>query len=165
MCRSRNGNELPQAVSVIASSEVRSRRRPVASPRGVLAQALAQAEKCELDAKAPVTGWPLPLALAHCAQAIELSIAGFPRSRSRVFQSVLGRAIKRRFLRRGVMLHNRVAAIPGAPPLAPGVTRAEALARLRRGSPRSRLMTGRARRTSRTGRRPRPSTRRSTRCT
>jgi uncharacterized protein DUF1569 len=122
----------PAGGVVIASSEVRSRRRPAASPRGVLAQALAQAERCELDAKSPATGWSLPLALAHCAQAIELSIAGFPRSRSRVFQSVLGRAIKRRFLRRGVMLHNRVAAIPGAPALAPGITRAEALGRLRR---------------------------------
>jgi Protein of unknown function (DUF1569) len=117
---------------VIAATEVRSRRRPVASPRGVLAQAFERAEKCEVDAKEAGAGWSLPQALAHCAQAIELSIAGFPRVRSRVFQSLLGRAIKRRFLRRGVMLHNRVASIPGAPPMAPDVTRAEALARLRR---------------------------------
>ena len=44
-------------------------------------------------------------------------MAGFPRPRGRIFQSVLGRAIKRRFLRRGVMFHNRAAAIPGAPPV------------------------------------------------
>jgi len=116
---------------VIAAPEVRA-RRPVANKRGLLAQALERAEKCEFDARESATGWSLPQALAHCAQALEFTIAGFPRSRGRVFQRVLGRAIKRRFLRRGVMLHNRAASIPGAPPIAADVTRAEALARLRR---------------------------------
>jgi len=116
---------------VIAAAEVRARRAS-AIRSGVLAQALERAEKCEFEAKEPATGWSLPQALAHCAQSIELSIAGYPRARGRLFQDVLGRAIKRRFLRRGVMLHNRAAAIPGAPAIAPGVSRGEALARLRR---------------------------------
>jgi hypothetical protein len=116
---------------VIAAAEPRSRRSP-ASRRGLLAQALERAEKCEFEAEESVTGWSLPQALAHCAQSIELSITGYPRARSRLFQNVLGRAIKRRFLRRGVMLHNRAAAISGAPAIAPSVTRSEALARLRR---------------------------------
>ena len=115
---------------MIAAPEVRSRRP--ANRRGLLAQALEQAEKCGGDTAASATGWSLPQALSHCAQSIEFSITGFPRSRSRIFQTMLGRAFKRRFLRRGVMFHNRAASIPGAPPAAPGVTRAEAIARLRR---------------------------------
>jgi hypothetical protein len=122
---------IPAGYIVIAAAEVRARRAP-ASRRGLLAQALESAEKCEYEAKEPATGWSLPHALSHCAQSIELSIAGYPRARGRLFQNVFGRAIKRRFLRRGVMLHNRAAAIPGAPGIAPGVTRSEALARLRR---------------------------------
>jgi hypothetical protein len=116
---------------VIAAAEVRA-RRPAASRRGLLAQALERAEKCEFDAQEPATGWSLPQALSHCAQSIEFSMVGFPRLRGRIFQNVLGRAIKRRFLRRGVMLHNRAASIPGAPPIGPNVTKGEALARLRR---------------------------------
>lgn len=116
---------------MIAASEVRARRRRVAPRRGVLAAALERAERCEFDATEPEAGWSLAQALAHCAQAIEFTITGFPRSRGRIFQ-VLGRAIKRRFLRRGVMFHNRCASIPGAPPVAPDLTRADALARLRR---------------------------------
>jgi uncharacterized protein DUF1569 len=116
---------------VIAASEVRA-RRTVVSRHGVLAQALERAEKCEFDAKESATGWSLPQALSHCAQAIEFTIAGFPRSRSRIFQAVFGRAIKRRFLRRGVMFHNRAASTPSAAPIPPDVTRAEALTRLRR---------------------------------
>jgi len=116
---------------VIAAPQVRARRR-AATRRGVLAQALERAEKCEFDAKEPATGWSLPQALAHCAQSIEFSIVGFPRLRGRVYQAVLGRALKRRFLRRGVMFHNRAASVPGAPPMPATLTRGEALARLRR---------------------------------
>ena len=116
---------------MIAAAEVRA-RRPAGSRRGLLAQALERAAKCEFDAQEPATGWSLPQALSHCAQSIEFSMVGFPRLRGRIFQNVLGRAIKRRFLRRGVMLHNRAASIPGAPPIAPNVTKGEALARLRR---------------------------------
>jgi hypothetical protein len=115
---------------VIATAEVRPQGHD--NRRGVLALALEQAEKCDFNAKESATGWSLPQALAHCAQSIEFSITGFPRSRSRIFQRVFGRAFKRRFLRRGVMLHNRAASIPGAPSVAFGVTRAEAIARLRR---------------------------------
>jgi Protein of unknown function (DUF1569) len=116
---------------LIAAAEVRA-RRPAPSRAGLLAQALERAEKCEFEAREPATGWSLPQALAHCAQSIELSLTGYPRARGRLFQRVFGRAIKRRFLRRGVMVHNRAASIPGAPAIAPGVTRSEALARLRR---------------------------------
>ena len=115
---------------MIAATEVRSRKK--AARRGLLAQALEQAERCHFEATESATGWSLPQALSHCAQTIELSMTGYPRARSGFFQRVFGRALKRRFLRRGVMFHNRAAAIPGAPPAAPGTTRAEALARLRR---------------------------------
>ncbi len=97
---------------------------------GPLALALERAEGCQGGAN--VDGWSLPQALAHCAQAIEFSMAGFPRPRGRIFQASVGRAVKRRFLRRGVMVHNREAAIPGAPPVPPTLTLADARARLRR---------------------------------
>ncbi len=98
----------------------------------MLAQAVERAEKIDVDAKAPATAWSLPQTLVHCAQSIEYSIAGFPRARSRIFQIVFGHAIKRRFLRRGVMFHNRAAVLPGAPAIPPSVTRAEAFERLKR---------------------------------
>jgi Protein of unknown function (DUF1569) len=116
-------------MNALAGVEV---RRRALMRRGTLAQALERAERCDPDATASATGWTLPQTLAHCAQAIEFSITGFPRARSRVFQTVLGRAIKRRFLRRGVMVHNRAAALPSAPPISPDVTRAAAFERLRR---------------------------------
>ena len=59
--------------------------------------------------------WPLPVALAHCAQSIELSMIGYPVMRSALFRATLGRLAKRRFLARGVMSHDRAAPIPGAP--------------------------------------------------
>jgi hypothetical protein len=116
---------------VIRASEVHA-LPSLERPRSVLARALERAEKCQFDAKEPSTGWSLPQAVAHCAQSIELSIAGFPRSRGRLYQAVLGRPIKRRFLRRAVMFHNRAGSIPGAPPIPTTVTRADSFARLRR---------------------------------
>ena len=115
----------------MANAAVSARRRPP-TPRGLLAQAVERAEKIEADAKAHATAWSLPQTIVHCAQSIEYSIAGFPRGRSRIFQAVLGRAVKRRFLRRGVMFHNRAAPIPGAPAIPSSVTRAEVFERLKR---------------------------------
>jgi hypothetical protein len=65
-------------------------------------------------------------ALAHVAQGIEYSITGYPRLRSRLFQSTLGRYALSLSLKRGVMHHNVDAKIPGAPEVAgdyPAITR------------------------------------------
>lgn len=121
-----------QAGSVVMANATVSTRRRAPARRGLLAQALERAGKIGADAKADATAWSLPQALAHCAQSIEYSMAAFPRARSRVFQAIFGRAIMRRFLRRGVMFHNRASAIPGAPAIPPSVTRAEAFERLKR---------------------------------
>jgi hypothetical protein len=97
---------------------------------GALAEALERAERCVIETGP--TAWTLAQALAHCAQAIEYSMTGFPRARGRTFQALIGGRIKRRFLRRGVMFHNRAAAIPGADPISRALTRDAAMRRLRR---------------------------------
>lgn len=124
--------ELSFTVGVVMAvgGAVRSKARRELGELGQLELALQRAESCAGGANAG--GWSLPQALAHCAQAIEFSMAGFPRARSRIFQNALGRVAKRRFLRRGVMVHNREVGIPGAPVVPPTLTRDDALALLRR---------------------------------
>ena len=113
---------------VAAEAGARQRGSFHGGQRSALVQALERAGRC---ADAPrVAGWSLAQVLVHCAQAIEYSMAGFPRPRSRLVQVTLGRAVKVRFLRRGSMNHNRQAPIPGAPPLPEGLAREEGLARL-----------------------------------
>jgi hypothetical protein len=57
-------------------------------------------------------------ALAHVAQGIEYSITGYPRLKSKLFQTTVGRFALSMSLRRGVMRHNVDAKIPGAPTVA-----------------------------------------------
>lgn len=63
------------------------------------------------------SGWPLPTVLAHCAQSIEYSIAGYPRLRPAWFRATLGRLARAKFLTQGRMSHDLRAPVPGAPPL------------------------------------------------
>lgn len=146
---------------MIADFELRA---PIARHRGgVLAQALERAERCGDESS--LTAWTLAQALVHCAQSIEYSMTGFPRARSRAFQVLVGRGVKRRFMRRGVMFHNRTASIPGGSRCrgrSRGAKRSRACAGPSRRSTRT---TGRSPLTSRMALRAGRSTRRSMRCT
>ena len=82
-------------------------------------------------APGPTTGFSLPQALAHCAQSIEYSIAGYPALRSGLFRATIGPLVKRRFLRAGRMSHDRAAPVPGAPALPPELSLDDARTRLR----------------------------------
>jgi hypothetical protein len=115
-------------IGVAAGTAGRQRSSSHGEPRSALVQALERAGRCADRPSAP--GWSLAQVLMHCAQAIEYSMAGFPRPRSRLVQVTIGRAVKVRFLRRGAMIHNRQAPIPGAPRLPEGLSRDEGLARL-----------------------------------
>jgi hypothetical protein len=65
----------------------------------------------------PPGSWDLAQVLAHCAQSIEYSMTGYPRLRSALFRALVGPVVKRRFIRRGRMSHDRSAPVPGAPEL------------------------------------------------
>jgi Protein of unknown function (DUF1569) len=97
---------------------------------------LAEAE-LELDrlSAAPTlrssAAWTWGQTLVHCAQSIEYSMAGFPESKSRLFQATLGAAAFGVFGWRGRMTHDRTEPIPGAPSLAAAQDPVAALARLR----------------------------------
>jgi len=82
------------------------------------------------DVAAPGT-WTLAQALAHCAQSIEYSIAGYPRLRSGLFRATIGPIVKRKFLRAGRMSHDIAAPVAGAPELPATLTFAAARDRLR----------------------------------
>jgi len=64
--------------------------------------------------------WPLGTVLDHLAQSVEMSMDGYPRSRSALFQGTVGRAAFVFFRWRGRMHHGLAEPIPGAPPLAVG---------------------------------------------
>ena len=68
-------------------------------------------------------------ALAHCAQSIEYSLAGFPQAKPAWFQKTIGRLALKKFLRQGYMRHNLTAPVPGAPEL-PETSFTDGLARL-----------------------------------
>ena len=75
--------------------------------------------------------WPLPTVLEHLAQSIEMSLDGYPKPRSALFQNTVGAAAFAVFQWRGRMSHGLDEPIPGAPPLAlPGDLTAS-VARLR----------------------------------
>lgn len=59
--------------------------------------------------------WTIGEVLAHSAQSIELSLAGFPKLKSGLFRATIGPLVKRKFLRAGRMSHGVANAIPGAP--------------------------------------------------
>ncbi|MBI4818501.1 MAG: DUF1569 domain-containing protein [Deltaproteobacteria bacterium] len=70
------------------------------------------------------------VALAHCAQSIELSISGFPQLRGLVVRRLVGPLVFRRFARRGFMKHALKAQIPGAAEIDPNTTVEAGRARL-----------------------------------
>lgn len=76
------------------------------------------------------TGWTLAQTLDHCAQSIEYSIAGFPESKSALFQNTAGSLAFKFFTLRGRMSHSLTEPIPGAPDLNSNLQAANA--RLRR---------------------------------
>ena len=64
--------------------------------------------------------WPLSAVLDHCAQSVEMSMDGFPQSKSALFQGTAGKAAFGVFRWRGRMSHGLAEPIPGAPGLASG---------------------------------------------
>lgn len=74
--------------------------------------------------------WPLPAVLEHLAQSIEMSMDGYPRPRSALFQHTAGAAAFAFFAWRGRMAHGLDEPIPGAPPLNLQGGMAPAMARL-----------------------------------
>jgi hypothetical protein len=77
--------------------------------------------------------WSWAKTLAHCAQSIEFSMAGFPQPKSALFQRTVGAAALGVFSWRGRMSHDLAEPIPGAPALDAAADPAQALQRLRAG--------------------------------
>lgn len=86
----------------------------------------------KLDRAAQVqssTAWKMSAVLEHLAQSVDMSMDGFPESKSAVFQATLGSAAFAVFRLRGKMTHGLTDPIPGAPLLPqpedwkPGVAR------------------------------------------
>ena len=61
--------------------------------------------------------WPLVAVLEHLAQSVEMSMDGFPESKSAFFQSTAGAMAFAVFTWRGKMTHSLTEPIPGAPAL------------------------------------------------
>jgi len=59
--------------------------------------------------------WPIGAVLEHLAQSVEMSMDGFPRQNSRLFQKTVGSAAFAFFQWRGKMSHDLAEPIPGAP--------------------------------------------------
>jgi len=64
-----------------------------------------------------VGAWPIGAVLEHLAQSVEMSMDGFPRQNSRLFQKTVGSAAFAFFQWRGKMSHDLAEPIPGAPAL------------------------------------------------
>ncbi|WP_421956203.1 DUF1569 domain-containing protein [Polaromonas sp.] len=85
-----------------------------------LNDALHWLDKMDKAASARTTGaWPLVSVLEHMAQSVEMSMDGFPRPKSVVFQSTAGAAAFAFFKWRGRMSHGLSEPIPGAAALTP----------------------------------------------
>ncbi len=74
----------------------------------------------------PAQTWTLAQAIAHCAQSVECSLAGYPRLRSGLFRATIGPLVKRKFIRADRMSHDVTAAIAGATAIPATVTLADA---------------------------------------
>jgi len=86
---------------------------------GSLTAAVAQLERLAGNGQ-PTSdgGWTWEQTLTHCAQSIEYSMHGFPRSKGWLFQRTVGAAAFGAFRRRGHMSHGLAEPIPGAPAIA-----------------------------------------------
>lgn len=80
--------------------------------------------------------------LAHCAQSIEFSMAGFPQPKSAFFQHTVGAAAISVFSWRGRMTHDLAEPIPGAPVLEAQADPTAAADRLRRAAAAFRTWSG-----------------------
>lgn len=97
-----------------------------------LEESLSWLDALEAAPAAHASGaWPLASVLDHLAQGVEMSLDGFPQSRSALLRLTLGRAVFALFKRKGRMQHGLDAAIPGAPPLRTGDDWRPAAQRLR----------------------------------
>jgi len=94
--------------------------------------ALAWLDTLEKTPGARSTGaWPLGAMLEHMAQSIEMSMDGFPRPRSALFQQTAGAGAFAFFKWRGQMTHGLSEPIPGAPALQGGKAWQPGAARLK----------------------------------
>lgn len=81
---------------------------------------------------AKTTGtWPLSSVLEHMGQSVEMSMDGFPQTKSALFQRSAGSAAFSFFKWRGQMTHSLSEPIPGAPALGISADWHPASARLR----------------------------------
>lgn len=84
-----------------------------------LSQALHWLDQMEAAPDVRASGaWPLSAVLEHLSQSIEMSMDGFPKLKSALFQSALGAAAFAVFKWRGEMSHPLNEPIPSAPTLA-----------------------------------------------
>ncbi len=85
-----------------------------------LTEARRWLDQLEKSPTARTTGtWPLVSVLEHLSQSIEMSLEGFPQSKSAAFQHTVGMAAFAVFQWRGKMSHGLNEPIPGAPALTP----------------------------------------------
>ena len=61
--------------------------------------------------------WSLHQNLVHCAQSIEYSLIGFPKSRPTIIQNTIGKIVFEKFDAQGYMSHDRNDPIPNATPI------------------------------------------------
>ncbi|MBI3395036.1 MAG: DUF1569 domain-containing protein [Spirochaetia bacterium] len=95
-----------------------------------LTQALTYLEKLPPATKTS-GAWDAAQVLIHCAQSIDFSIRGFPENKPWVVRHTVGPVVFGRFRSHGEMNHDLSAAIPGAPPLPPGLSFQEGMEILR----------------------------------
>jgi len=97
-----------------------------------LAESLRWLDRLEQSASVRTIGaWPLGAVLEHLAQSVEMSMEGFPVSKSPLFQQTVGRAAFATFRLRGRMSHGLDQPIPGAPSLSAQANWLPAAVRLR----------------------------------
>jgi hypothetical protein len=83
-----------------------------------LDESLRWLDRLQHSASATTLGaWPIGAVLEHLAQSVEMSMDGFPRQNSRLFQKTVGSAAFAFFQWRGKMSHDLAEPIPGAPAL------------------------------------------------
>lgn len=75
--------------------------------------------RASLADRAQTAAWTWPATLTHCAQSIRFALAGYPQTKSELFQRTVGRAAYQVFAWRGQMNHDLGEPIPGAPALSP----------------------------------------------
>ena len=77
------------------------------------------------------SNWTLYQNLIHCAQSIEYSMTGFPQNKPKLIQKTIGSMVFHQFEKQGYMRHDRNEPIPGATPIEPNGSNAEAVNRLK----------------------------------